>query len=198
MITKAVLIRFEAKSATETEARHFLRLMVTNEKSASFLVWFDYRTYGVFAAFSNEDARTFFISGKAMQQVAENSEKYFESAPTILKMEILANKIPIKMSNVDNKGLLLSFHAKEGNEAQVAQFLRNAESMVDEEPGTTAWFAFSSEDGVYGIFDVFPGNGERVKHLLGQVPREMIKKGFKLIGSIPDVEFLKVLEETEY
>jgi hypothetical protein len=66
---------------------------------------------------------------------------------------------------------------------------------VEEEPETTAWLAIRTDDGKYGIFDVFPDNGGRFKHLIGHVPRELAKNALSLLGSVPDMEMLNVLAE---
>jgi hypothetical protein len=52
-----------------------------------------------------------------------------------------------------------------------------------------------TDDGEYGVFDVFPGNEERFMHLVGHVPRELAKQAFTLLGSMPDVEMLNIQAE---
>ena len=64
-----------------------------------------------------------------------------------------------------------------------------------DEPKTTAWFAIRTEDGEYGIFDVFPDNGGRFAHLAGHVPRELAKHALTLLGSMPEMEMLSVEAE---
>jgi len=91
------------------------------------------------------------------------------------------------------RGLLLTFKAKSGHEAEVEQFLRSAKAFVDEEPQTTAWFAIRLADGHYGIFDVFPDHGGRFAHLTGHVARELAKHALTLLGSLPDPELPNVI-----
>lgn len=64
-----------------------------------------------------------------------------------------------------------------------------------EEPATTAWFGIHLENGEYGIFDVFPDNNGRLKHLIGHVPREIAKHSLTILGSVPETEFPGVLAE---
>jgi hypothetical protein len=92
------------------------------------------------------------------------------------------------------KALPLTFKAKAGHETQVAQFLRDAQALVEQEPKTVAWFAIRLDDGHFGIFDVFPDNGGRFAHLTGHVPRELAKHSLSLLGSVPDIGMLDVVE----
>lgn len=90
---------------------------------------------------------------------------------------------------------MLTFKAKSGHEQEVEEFLREAKSLVKDEPKTTAWFAIRLDDGNYGIFDVFPDNGGRFAHLTGRVPRELTKHALSLLGSMPDMDMLNVVAE---
>src|SRR4051812_32107794 len=49
--------------------------------------------------------------------------------------------------------LLIRLEAKPGKEADVASFLEGAVPLVQEEPGTTSWFAIRTGPSTYGIFD---------------------------------------------
>ena len=116
--------------------------------------------------------------------------------PKIQKLDVLAYKLPqAALTEPNTKGLVLTFEAKKGHEQQVEQFLRDARALVLEEPDTTAWFAIHTDDDKYGIFDVFPDHGGRLKHLTGHVPRELAKHALSLLGSLPDPDLLDVLAE---
>jgi hypothetical protein len=108
---------------------------------------------------------------------------------------LLAHKLPRAghESPAVTRGLLLTFQAKQGHEAQVEQFLRDAQGLVEAESGTTAWFALHLEGGEYGIFDVFPDNMARLSHLGGAVPRELAKHAISMLGSVPEMHMLQVL-----
>ena len=90
---------------------------------------------------------------------------------------------------------MLSFPARTGHEAEVEQFLRDALPLVEDEPGTIAWFAIQRANGDYGIFDVFPDNGARFAHLAGHVPRELAKHATHLLGGMPEMHLLDVVAE---
>jgi hypothetical protein len=66
---------------------------------------------------------------------------------------------------------------------------------VEEEIDTKAWFAIRLEEGEFGIFDTFPDQSGRFKHLTGHVPRELAKHALSLLGGLPDPELPSVLAE---
>lgn len=113
--------------------------------------------------------------------------------PTSEHLDVLASKLPAGPVAEVTKGLLLTLPAKEGHAGDVEQFLEGGREIVEEEPGTTAWFAIRMDENHYGIFDVFPDNGARFAHLTGRVPRELAKHVFQLLGGFPDMDMLSVL-----
>jgi hypothetical protein len=115
--------------------------------------------------------------------------------PQLQRVSLLAHKLPqsVEEGPAVTRGLLLTFKAKQGHEPQVERFLRDAQGLVEAEPGTTAWFALHLEDGEYGIFDVFPDNMARLAHLGGAVPRELAKHALSLLGGVPEMDMLQVL-----
>ena len=67
------------------------------------------------------------------------------------------------------KALLVRLEALPGKEAELADFLTQARSIVMEEPGTTAWFAIRFGPSTFGVYDVFPDDEARDAHLAGGV-----------------------------
>ena len=201
MVTKALLVRLEIKPGKDEEAEQFLQsaLPLVRQESAT-TAWFGIRfgrsEYGIFDAFPDEAGREAHLSGAVAKALMEKSDELFTEPPRIQKIDVLASKLPpITPAEPTTKALLLTFKAKEGNEPEVEQFLRDAQPLVMEEPDTTAWFAIHLENGDYGIFDVFPDNNGRFKHLIGQVPRELVKHSLTILGSVPEMEFPGVLAE---
>ncbi len=201
MVTKALLVRLEIKPGKDEEAEQFLQsaLPLVRQESAT-TAWFGIRfgrsEYGIFDAFPDEAGREAHLSGAVAKALMEKSDELFTEPPRIQKIDVLANKLPpAAPAEPTTKALLLTFKAKEGNEPEVEQFLRDAQALVMEEPDTTAWFAIHLENGDYGIFDVFPDNNGRFKHLIGHVPREIVKHSLTILGSVPEMEFPGVLAE---
>lgn len=201
MVKKALLVRLEIAPGKDDEAEQFLQsaLPLVRQEAAT-TVWFAIRfgrsEYGIFDAFPDEAGREAHLSGAVAKALTEKSDELFTEPPRIQKINVLAYKLPpVTPAEPTTKALLLTFKAKEGHEPEVEQFLHDAQPLVMEEPDTTAWFAIHLESGDYGIFDVFPDNNGRFKHLIGHVPRELLKHSLTILGSVPDMEFPGVLAE---
>jgi quinol monooxygenase YgiN len=201
MTSKGLLVRLEAKHGTYNEVETFLRSavpLVTQEPATTawFAIRFGRSEYGIFDVFPDDSGRDAHLAGAVATALMAEADALFTRQPRIQRLDVLADKLPAApVTQIDTKGLLLTFKAKSGHEQQVEQFLRDAQLLVQREPETTAWFAIRLDDAHYGIFDVFPDNGGRFAHLTGHVPRELAKHSLSLLGSVPDIEMLDVLAE---
>lgn len=83
--------------------------------------------------------------------------------------------------------------AKPGKEKEVENFLKSAQSIVEKEPGTIAWFAIKEGPGSYGIFDVFENESGRDAHLTGEVAKALFAKAPELFSEAPKVNKPDVL-----
>jgi quinol monooxygenase YgiN len=90
-------------------------------------------------------------------------------------------------------GLLVRLEAKPEKAAELAGFLKGALPAVKNEPGTTSWFAFRIAPTIFGIYDSFPGNGARQKHLSGPIAGELIAKAPELLAKPPKIEQVDIL-----
>jgi quinol monooxygenase YgiN len=199
-VTKGLLVRLEAKQGKEDEVERFLvegRSLVAQEPdtTAWFAVRFGRSDYGIFDVFPDEQGRSAHLSGPVATALSQRADELFEQSPEIVRLDVLAHKLPTGSVSGDDvtKGILLTFAPKSGREDDVAEFLRGARGIVEEERGTLAWFAIRLEDGRCGIFDVFPDNRARLAHLTGRVPRELAKHALALLGSLPDMDKTDVL-----
>ena len=77
--------------------------------------------------------------------------------------------------------------AKPGKEKEVEDFLKSGLAIVQQEPGTIAWFAIKTGPGVYGIFDVFENEAGREAHLTGRVAAALFSKAPDLFSEAPTV-----------
>jgi len=201
MISKGLLVRLEAKPGIEDQVENFLvsALPLVRQEPATtawFAIHFGGSEYGIFDVFPDDAGRDAHLSGPIAKALMANAETLLSKPPQIQKLDVLAYKLPeTPLAEPNTKGLVLTFEAKEGHQQQVEQFLRDARALVLEEPDTTAWFAIHTDDNQYGIFDVFPSHGGRLKHLTGHVPRELAKHALSLLGSLPDPDLLDVLAE---
>lgn len=83
--------------------------------------------------------------------------------------------------------------AKPGKEKDVADFLRSARSVVEQEQGTRAWFALQYDESTFGVFDVFPDDDARQTHLSGGVGQALAAQGAELFSVEPNIQHIDVL-----
>lgn len=202
MIAKGLLVHLDVRHDMDAKVEELLLDAVPAvEAETGIDAWFALRfgrgEYGIFDVFADEAAREAHLQGAVVAGLMARAGELFNHGPRVEKLDVLAGKVPPGVgSAADRRGLLLRFQAKSGHEAQVAQFLIDARAFVQEEPGTTAWFALRFGNGEFGIFDTFPDNGARFSHLTGHVPRELAKHALSLLGSMPEMHMLNVLMET--
>jgi quinol monooxygenase YgiN len=200
MVTRGLLVRLDARSGQSKAVEDFLVSalpLVNNEPATTawFAVRFGRSDYGIFDVFPDDAGLAAHLAGPVAKALMERADTLFDTPPLIRKLDILSEKLPGATTTVDlvTKGLLLTFKPKSGHETQVEEFLRSAQPLVQDEPKTTAWFAIRTDDGEYGIFDVFPDNAGRFAHLAGHVPRELAKHALTLLGGFPDMTMIDVL-----
>ncbi len=92
-----------------------------------------------------------------------------------------------------NVALSVVVHAKPGKEQDVADFLRSARPIVEQEEGTQAWFALQFDASTFGIFDVFPDDEARQTHLSGGVGQALAAQGADLFSTEPSIQNVDVI-----
>ena len=198
LVTKGLSVRLEARSGQADQVETFLTdaaNLVSQEPDtiAWFAVRFGHGEYGIVDFFPDDNGRNAHLNGPVAAALAAQRSEMLSDDPQVLRLDVLAHKLPDGGASDIRKGLLLTFAPKSGHETQAAQFLRDARTIVADEPGTLAWFALQLEDGQFGIFDVFPDRKARIKHLAGGVPRELAKHAPELLGSVPDMDKCDVI-----
>src|SRR5690349_14332119 len=91
------------------------------------------------------------------------------------------------------RALLVHLEAQRGKGPALEQFLRNALSIVEREPGTSTWYALEVGHFAYGIFDTVPGEDDRTRHLSGAVPTALQHVADDLLAEPPRIQPLSVL-----
>lgn len=92
-------------------------------------------------------------------------------------------------------GLLATMTAKEGKEAEVAEFLKSAQTIVEAEPDTLCWFAVQISSNTFGIFDVFADEQGRDAHLNGEVAAALMARAPELFEGAPNIQKVDVLAQ---
>ena len=89
--------------------------------------------------------------------------------------------------------LWVPLEAKPGKEADVEKFLQSGLGLVEQEPGTTSWFAIRMGPTSFGIFDTFDDETGRQAHLNGKVAAALMAKAGELLAKPPEIHKMDVL-----
>lgn len=90
-------------------------------------------------------------------------------------------------------GLHVPLHAKPGKEEEVAAFLEGALPLVEQEPGTTTWYAIRVSDSEFAIVDFFADDSGRQAHLSGAVAEALMAQADDLFSQPPAINQVDVL-----
>ncbi|MBS0267359.1 MAG: antibiotic biosynthesis monooxygenase [Proteobacteria bacterium] len=93
--------------------------------------------------------------------------------------------------------LYVPLEAQPGKEKQLAEFLRSALPIVNDEVGTISWFAVQEGPTRFAIFDTFDDEDGRRAHLEGKVAAALMEKvkAGDLLASAPQIITLDVLAD---
>lgn len=93
--------------------------------------------------------------------------------------------------------LYVPLEAKPGKEKEVAEFLRSAVPLVDEEKGTVSWYAIQEGPSSFAIFDTFDDEAGRDAHLNGKVAAALMQKVKEgdLFAKEPQIHKLEILAD---
>ncbi len=91
--------------------------------------------------------------------------------------------------------LLATLEAKPGKENDVAEFLRGALPLVQQETGTVSWYALQLGTSKFGIFDTFNDEAGRKAHMSGKIAEALFAKASELFSQAPKIEQVDILAE---
>jgi quinol monooxygenase YgiN len=89
---------------------------------------------------------------------------------------------------MDQFALLAILQAKPGKEKEVEDFLKSAQPLALQEPGTTTWYALKLGPSKFGIFDTFANEEGRNAHLTGAIAKALFAKAEELFAAPPEIE----------
>lgn len=85
-------------------------------------------------------------------------------------------------------------NAKPGKEKEVEDFLKSAQALAEQEPGTITWYAVKMGPGSFGIFDTFVDEAGREAHLNGEIAKALFSEEAKaLLAKEPQVSKIDVI-----
>jgi quinol monooxygenase YgiN len=91
--------------------------------------------------------------------------------------------------------LYVHLKAKPGRSADVASFLKSARPLAQQEPGTLTWYAFTQDEGTFGIFDTFETEAARQAHLDGPIAKALMAKANELLAEPPTIHKIEILAD---
>jgi quinol monooxygenase YgiN len=89
--------------------------------------------------------------------------------------------------------LYVPLKAKPGREADIAEFLRAALPLVEDEIGTLSWYAIEEAPGQFAIFDTFDSEQDRQAHLDGKVAAALMARASDLLSEPPQIHKISIL-----
>jgi quinol monooxygenase YgiN len=89
--------------------------------------------------------------------------------------------------------LLARLEAKPGKEQEVADFIKSALPLAQQEAETISWYALQIGPSTFGIFDTFENEEGRKAHLGGQIAAALMAKAPELLAIAPVIEQVDLL-----
>jgi quinol monooxygenase YgiN len=94
---------------------------------------------------------------------------------------------------MDRFAILALLNARPGKEDEVEEFLKSAQPLVEEETGTTSWYAIKIGPASFGIFDTFVDEEGRTAHVSGAVAKALFARAEELFATAPQIEMASIL-----
>lgn len=90
-------------------------------------------------------------------------------------------------------GLFVRLEAKPGKEKDVANFLRQALQMANQEKTTPLWFALRLGPSTFAVSDAFHDESGRQAHLNGPIAKALMANASTLLAAPPSIEKTEIL-----
>jgi quinol monooxygenase YgiN len=92
-----------------------------------------------------------------------------------------------KENNMDKFAIWSYMEAKPGKEQEVEEFLKFAQSEIEQEAGTTTFYTLKIGLNTYGTFNTFPDEATRDAHVNGSVAKTLNAKAKELFAQFPTI-----------
>jgi quinol monooxygenase YgiN len=104
-----------------------------------------------------------------------------------------SNNILTKNNNMVKFGFLVRLEAKPGKEQEVAEFIKSALVLAQNEPLTVKWYGLQIGPSTFGVFDAFETEEARTAHLHGELAAGLMAKAPDLFATAPTIEPVNIL-----
>jgi quinol monooxygenase YgiN len=94
---------------------------------------------------------------------------------------------------MEKYALLVRLEAKPGKEKAVADFIKGALPLAEQEAFTISWYALQIGPSTFGIFDSFENEEGRKSHLGGKIAQALMKNAPDLLAKDPVIEQVDLL-----
>lgn len=84
--------------------------------------------------------------------------------------------------------IMVRLEAKPGKEQEVADFLKSALPLAQQEAFTISWYVYQIGPSTFGIFDTFADEEGRNAHLGGEIAKALMEHAGDLLASPPVIE----------
>ena len=93
--------------------------------------------------------------------------------------------------------LYVPLEAKPGKEKDVADFLKSAVQVANDERGTVSWFAIQEGPSKFAIFDTFDDEAGREAHLNGKIAAALMEKANAgdMFATMPKIHKIGILAD---
>ena len=191
----ALWVTIEAKAGQTAAVAAFLRSAVPlvaaePATTAWFAVQLGPTSFAIFDAFPDDAGRQAHLGGAVAAALMKQEPDLLAGPPSTEKVDVLADKVTGAGAT---KGLWILMDAKAGKAADAVAFLNAAKPMIDTETFTAAWFAVQLSASQFAIFDAFPDDACRDRHLMGKVAAALMAASADLFVRAPNLERADVL-----
>lgn len=97
------------------------------------------------------------------------------------------------MSNTITTGLVVQLEAKADMGDEMAEFLKSACELANQEAGAVVWFGLRTSATTFWIVDVFVTEADRQAHLAGEITKALGANSKRLLAAAPVVLQAEVL-----
>jgi quinol monooxygenase YgiN len=94
---------------------------------------------------------------------------------------------------MEKLALLARLEAKPGKEKVVADFIKSALALAQQETATIRWYALQIGPSTFGIFDTFASEDGRNAHLGGEIAKALMANAAELLATAPVIEKVDLL-----